>query len=87
MKKEFGGGMENDIRLVMEQTNCSYDRAKNALKNSNWDLVNAIFEIEEINSFSSQDPHYPYEYSPSKRRRRVCVYNNQFEPMYSYYEY
>ena len=36
------------VELVIEQTNCSYSEAINALKNNNNDVVNAIIELTEV---------------------------------------
>lgn len=39
------GILISDIKLVMDQTNVSYERAINALIKNNGDIVNAIMEI------------------------------------------
>ncbi|MFN3910099.1 MAG: nascent polypeptide-associated complex protein [Candidatus Anstonellaceae archaeon] len=39
--------LEEDIKLVMEKTGCSKEKAIEALKNSNMDIAKAILDINE----------------------------------------
>jgi hypothetical protein len=50
--EEFDAG---DIRLMMRDVNCSEAEAKQALRNNNYDIVLALFEISASGSDSSMD--------------------------------
>lgn len=44
-EKEEGGPSEEDIRLIMEQTGCTYDEALQALREASGDLVQAAMIV------------------------------------------